>query len=68
MTAQQRYSFLNMGLSPVLPLFIPDGTVDSTARLHLLHLYDFGGAPQVSGIQEKYIGFIANCGQFLTRR
>lgn len=27
-----------------------------------------GGVPPATGIQEKFIGFIANCGQFLTRR
>lgn len=35
-TAQKRFSMMNFGRQPILPLFIPDGSVD---RYHLLNLY-----------------------------
>jgi len=38
-TAAKRFSMLNFGTQPIIPLFIPDGSVDEGDRLHLLTLY-----------------------------
>lgn len=38
-TAANRYSMLNFGRPPVVPMIIPDGTIDASDRAHFLNLY-----------------------------
>ena len=38
-SARKRFSMMNFGSPIIMPLFIPDGTIDDEDRYHLLNLY-----------------------------
>lgn len=62
-TAAKRYSMMNFGRNPVIPMIIPDGTIGAPDRSHFLNLYS--GIALGAETAPVFVGELGD--QFLTR-